>query len=117
MKKIALSDIQTKAVFDLIFGSTASLGLNINDQDKKQASMLLDELIQRSCQMSVIQGIFEIEYSFNINISSVARSVISSYYSNCNRGAKDATYYETVRRTIARNWHSPFELRKQEGVW
>ncbi len=109
--------VESKAVFDLIFGPQSSNGIVINETDQQKAKMLLQELIQKSCQMSMAEGLLESAYSFDPSISGIVKSIISSYYTNCNEGAKNGKYYESVRTTIARNWKSAFAVRKQTDEW
>ena len=112
-----LNDSETKGVFDLIFGAGSSADLIINNNDKQVAYKLLNELIEKSCQMSVAEGLMRSAYSYNRSISRLAMNIIRSNYSNCSKGAKEGRYYESVRVTIVRNWSSAFQIRKQTGEW
>jgi len=74
-----LNDNESKGVFDLIFGAGTSSGIQIEEQDRQKAEMFLKELIRKSCQMSLAEGLLESTYSFNPSISGIAKSIISKY--------------------------------------
>jgi|GEM_PF-4894598 len=67
---------QTKAVFDLIFGQGAATDLDINDEDKQKANLLLKELIEKSCMMAGVEGTWKGAYSLNASIMGIASSII-----------------------------------------
>ena len=106
-----LSEIQTKKIFDLFFGANSSQELTIINEDKKQAKDLLKELISASCKMSIVESLYDLDPS----LISICYAIYSSI-SNCNK-VKKGSYYETVRKTIAFNFSTSFQIRKQTGEW
>ncbi|MEO8148334.1 MAG: hypothetical protein ABI723_11880 [Bacteroidia bacterium] len=120
-KSQSLNETQTKQIFDFLFGMNASSGLTINEEDKKKASFFLNELIDGSCKMSLAQGLLEgafpIKTTISESVEQIAKAIIKSSYKNCYKGAMEGNFYESVKVTLARNWKSPFEIRKQTGEW
>jgi hypothetical protein len=109
--KNELSDTQAKRVFDLIFGPGSSSGMTISDQDKLQAANLLSELIKGSCNMALVEGVNRLDAS----LLSFVRATYTAHF-NC-RAAREGAYYEIVRKAIANNFKSTFQLRKEIGEW
>jgi hypothetical protein len=106
-----LSDEQVRKVFDLIFGAGASAGLEIEEQDRKQARLFMTELVRRSCQMAIVEGLKD----FEPTLKALGKSIYKTL-SNC-KAASDGQYYEIIRKTIAFNFRSSFQLRKETGGW
>lgn len=109
--KSELTDIQTKKIFDLFFGKNASKDLTIDNEDKKQAEILLKELINKSCEMAIVESIS----SLDPTLISVVNAIYQSN-KNC-KAIKNGVYYETIRKTIAFNFSQNFQIRKQTGEW
>lgn len=110
--KDEISDGQTKKIFDLFFGQGSSADFSINDEDTRVAKSLLTELINRSCQMAVVEGL----QSLDISLMSIAESIYT-ITSNCNNAKNKGKYYEAIRNTISVKWKSAFSVRKQTGEW
>ncbi|MFT3947876.1 MAG: hypothetical protein QM763_12980 [Agriterribacter sp.] len=107
-----MTENQAKTIFDLIFGAGSSKDLTITNEDKKEARLLLTELIKGSCKMAVVEGL----QSLDASILSLAESIYTMT-SNCFDAKKKGRYYETVRKTIAYNFSSAFQIRKATGEW
>ena len=113
----ALTNSETKAVLSLVFGSNSTADLQINEQDKAMAAKFMNELVEKTCQLSIVEGVLDNVYSFNYELADLAVSIAKKVGSNCNAAAKKGKYSEAVRVTIARNWKSAFAIRKQTGEW
>ena len=110
-----MNEIETKAVFETIFGIGSTSGLTISNEDKEKAKLFLDELVKGSCKMSAIEGVFRQAFSFNPTIIGVIKSVAGSYAKGCI--CSDGKFYVVIRDTLRLNWRSAFEIRKQTGEW
>ena len=109
-----LSEEQARAVLELIFNKEewAKTGAEITEEDKKMALLFLKELVEKSCPMAVIEGIFNAQFSFDYTIVGLARYIANSVEENCM-----TKNYESLRRTIALKNKGVFENRKQNGEW
>ncbi|HMC98679.1 MAG TPA: hypothetical protein VKH37_00950, partial [Ferruginibacter sp.] len=58
-KSQALSDADTKAIFNFLYGSGAASDMTINAEDRQKAQMFLNELVDGSCKMSIVQALFD----------------------------------------------------------
>jgi hypothetical protein len=115
LKSLAQSKIsikQTKATFDLFWGKGASADLVIDKYDKDRAIDLLIKLIEGSCDFSTTDEL----YSFNSSISSVSKRIYTKL-NGCDEAIKNGKYAESVRKVIALEYKSAFEIRKQTGEW
>ncbi len=108
---------QTKAIFETFFGLGSANDLTFNDQDKQKAIALFRELVEKSCQMSLVQGVFRTAMSLNPTLLGLASNILASRYHNCNMVIKEGRYYISVRDTIALKQKSAFAIRKQTGEW
>ena len=109
-----LSEEQARAVMELIFTKEewAKAGPDITEEDKKMALIFLKDLVEKSCPMAVVEGIFHFQYAFDFSLSGLARYISDSVEENCLQKE-----YESVRRTIAWKNKGGFENRKQLGEW
>jgi len=107
-----ITDKQIKATFDLFWGSGASSDLIIDKYDKDHAFDLLNKLTEGSCSLSIINGI----HSFNGSLLSICKRLYTRF-SGCNKAIKNGRYAESVRKAIALEYNSAFEIRKQTGEW
>jgi hypothetical protein len=105
-----LSDEQTKATFELFWASGSDL--SITDEDKEKAAYFLNELIEGTCDMSIVQGMS----NFNGTLLSACNSIYTGY-NGCTDAGRKGRYSETIRKEIARKQKSMFEIRKQTGEW
>jgi len=112
-----MQDHEVKSVFDTIFYSGSSANLVINEQDRKQAELLLKELIEKSCKMSVVEGIFRSTFSFNPTLSSIIKNIAKSLANNCGSAVNEGKFYTTIRDTIRLKWKSAYDIRRQTGEW
>ena len=74
--------------------------------------MLLKELISSTCKMSIAEGL----NSFDPSLRSLVELLYGTM-SICRNAASKGSYYEIVRRTIANNFESSFDLRRLTGEW
>ncbi len=113
-KANGLSDAQTRAVLELIFTKDqwAEVGPDITEEDKTMALKFLRELVEKSCGMSVVEGIFRHQYAFDFTVVGLARYIADSVDENCLQKK-----YEAVRADIAWRNKGIFEHRKQMGEW
>ncbi len=112
-----LTDIQVKAVFDMIFGPTASVGLVVNEEDRAKAYSLLDELVRRSCQRSWTPFIPANAERYDLIIQNPVNTIIRKYTWTCLLDRRDSRYSVWIRDQISVSWRSFFETRKIEGYW
>ena len=105
-----LSDEQTKATFELFWGAGSEL--TITSEDKEKAAYFLNELIEGTCDMSIVQGMS----NFNGTLLSACKGIYSGY-NGCTDAGRNGRYSETIRKEIARKQKSMFEIRKQTGEW
>lgn len=105
-----LSDEQTQATFELFWASCSDL--SITDEDREKAAYFLNELIEGTCNLSIVQGMS----NFNGTLLSACRSIFNGY-SGCTDAGRNGRYSETIRKEIARKQKSMFEIRKQTGEW
>jgi hypothetical protein len=109
-----LSDAQARAVLELIFTKDqwAEVGPDITEEDKTMALKFLKVLLEKSCQMAVVEGIFRHQYAFDFTVVGLAKYIAESVDENCLQ-----KNYEAVRREIALKNKGIFENRKQLGEW
>lgn len=114
VKPAGLSDGQVRAAMELIFTKEewAQAGPEITDEDKKMALIFLKELVEKSCPMAVVEGVFHFQYAFDFTLTGLARYISDSVEDNCLQKE-----YESVRKTIAWKYKGSFENRKQNGEW
>jgi hypothetical protein len=108
---IKITDEQTKAVFNFLFGGGQASELTITDDDKNHALTFIKELVEKTCAMSIISGLND----FSGSLSSVVKSIATSI--NGCEDAKNGKYSETIRKGIAYDWAESFKIRKQTGEW
>ena len=107
---------QTKEIFNFLFGEGKADNFVITEQDKEKAQLFLKELIEKSCLMSLTEGLAK--SSFPPSFTSVAKSIIETYQIKCNEAVKqDGRYYESVKNTLSLKWKSAFAIRKDAGEW
>lgn len=109
-----LSAAQARAVLELIFTKEewAAAGPDITEEDKKMALIFLKDLVEKSCPMAVVEGIFHFQYAFDFTLLGLARYISNNVEENCLQKE-----YEMVRKTIAWKNKGAFENRKQAGEW
>lgn len=112
-KQEGFSDAQAKAALELIFTKEewAKAG-PITAEDKNMALVFMKELVEKSCPMAVVEGIFHFQYAFDYTLVGLARYISESIEENCLEKE-----YESVRKTIAWKYKGAFEHRKQLGEW
>ena len=62
--------------------------------------------------MSVVEGLNSLEPS----LSSLAESMYTTI-TTCKNASAKGSYYEIVRKTVAYNFKSSFDIRKLTGEW
>ena len=116
-----LNETETKPVCNFLFGSEACNQITMNEQDKRKAGFLLNQLIEGSCKMSLVEGLYKgtvsIKATVSESVEQIVKSIVKSFHSNCSKAVAEGFFYESVRASIARNWKSSFEIRKQTGEW
>lgn len=112
-KQDGFSDAQATAALELIFTKEewAKAG-PVTAEDRKMALKFMKELIEKSCPMAVVEGIFHFQYSFDYTLVGLARYISENIEENCLQKE-----YESVRKTIAWKYKGAFENRKQLGEW
>ena len=109
-----ISDIQVKAILDIFFADKTS-SLKVNEEDRKQALRMLNELLDLSCKMSSAEALFSKTFSFNPSIMGIVRSLITKAYQVCYK--LDGKYYISIRNTITLANKTSFQNRLDFDEW
>jgi hypothetical protein len=108
---IKITDAQTVAVFNFLFGANQASDFTITEQDKNKAIEFIKNLVKSSCEMSIVESLNNV----NDTLSSLVKGIATSI--NGCENAKNGKYYESIRVTLARNFRSEFLIRKNTGEW
>lgn len=104
-----ISDQQTRDILYIFFDKGKVQSMVLTKEDKVFAKMLLTELLEYSCQLSIYEGI-NIYNAYSTSLRNLITSILSSYLKNCPATIKDK-YKRTFRDTIALKYKSIFEER------
>lgn len=92
-----MTDKQVKEVFDTVFWSGSSANMVIGPIDHQHAEIFLKELVEGTCKMSIVEGLFRSTFSFNPSLSSILKAIAKSYASKCNGAIHEVKFYTVIR--------------------
>ena len=111
---LALSDTDVREVFNLIFNNLKANSLQITTaEDKKKAIFFMRQLIDGSCDIGLIHGVFKASYKFKPNVKKIVNVFVKHKITDCDKDE----YYVIVRDRIAVNFKSAYAIRLQTGEW
>jgi hypothetical protein len=124
--ELVLSPEETLAVYRFFWPDKNFSGIGaLTDKDREFAQALLVEAIDASCTMGIVEDIYnrffmKIPGSFkDIAKSAVkiaAKAIAARWFGRCRlTDPSKARIYESIRRTLARNFRTVIELRLSTG--
>lgn len=112
--QLVLADTDVKDIFNLIFDNKKANSLRIIiKEDRRKAVFFMRELIDKSCDVGIVQDIFRASYKLKPNLKKMVKVLIKNAIVDCNRDE----YYLMVQVKIAQNFKSAYDIRLQTGEW